>query len=213
MKYCSEKDIYNFFAIINDAKINYILLRNIDNELPEKLQLNKDIDLLVNEIDADKFQNLLVKNGWKQKKHPLGHFPFLYGIKPFQFYFKNGIHLDICYQLSCRSLNKGEWFPLDMVIQEDLWKNKIEIADKPWKYRLTYEDEFVHLITRCVFDKKTFNKGYTDRLEELLVLINKETVYHKFEVIFFKFSKIIFEMIEKKEYENIITNYLQYKNY
>jgi hypothetical protein len=213
MKYCLEKDVIDLFSLLNNENINYILIRNINNELPKSLPLNKDIDLMINEDEASNFNHLMQRNGWKQKNHPLGHFPFLYGLKPFEFYFKNGIHLDICFQLACRSLNKGEWFPLDMQIQEDLWNNKLKILDSPWKYQLSIEDEFVHLITRCVFDKKEFNNGYIERIEQLKKVINSNIVLSKFEVVFFKYSKLLFEQINKKEYDKIITNYLQFKDY
>jgi hypothetical protein len=213
MKYCLEKDVIDLFSLLNNENINYILIRNINNELPKSLPLNKDIDLMINEDEASNFNHLMQRNGWKQKNHPLGHFPFLYGLKPFEFYFKNGIHLDICFQLACRSLNKGEWFPLDLQIQEDLWNNKLKILDSPWKYQLSIEDEFVHLITRCVFDKKEFNNGYIERIEQLKKVINSNIVLSKFEVVFFKYSKLLFEQINKKEYDKIITNYLQFKDY
>ena len=213
MKYCLEKDIIDLFSLLNNENINYILIRNINNELPKSLPLNKDIDLMINEDEASNFNHLMQRNGWKQKNHPLGHFPFLYGLKPFEFYFKNGIHLDICFQLACRSLNKGEWFPLDLQIQEDLWNNKLKTLASPWKYQLSIDDEFVHLITRCVFDKKEFNDAYINRIEQLKIGIDHNIVFSKFEVVFFKYSKLLFEQINKKEYDKIITNYLQFKDY
>ena len=100
-----------------------------------------------------------------------------------------------------------------MQIQEDLWNNKLKILDSPWKYQLSIEDEFVHLITRCVFDKKEFNNGYIERIEQLKKVINSNIVLSKFEVVFFKYSKLLFEQINKKEYDKIITNYLQFKDY
>ena len=213
MKYCSENQINDLFELINKLKINYILLRNIGNEIPKKLPINKDIDLLVKEEDANRFDKLLIENGWKRKRHPLGHFPFLYGLKPFKFYYKDGIHLDICYQLACRSLNNGEWFPLDMIIQKDLWLNKIQIKNKSWEYKLSKEDEFLHLITRCVFDKKHFNSGYIERIEELIEVINTKSVLDKFEVVFFKFSQTLLIKLQERKYETIINNYLQFREY
>lgn len=213
MKYCSENQIINLFELFNKPQIDYILLRNIGNEIPKKLPKNKDIDLLVKEEDANRFDKVLVKNGWKRKKHPLGHLPFLYGLKPFKFYYKEGIHLDICYQLACRSLNNGEWFPLDMTIQKDLWLNKTPIEDKPWKFQLSKEDEFLHLITRCIFDKKHFNTGYIERIEELIELINVKIVLDKFEVVFFRFSQNLLIKLQEKKYDTIISNYLQFKKY
>lgn len=213
MKYCNEKFVSSFFLKLNRSNINYILLRNLNNELPDKLPFNKDIDLIINEFDELKFDTFLQNDGWKKKKHPLGHFPYLYGLKPFKFYFKNGVKLDVCYQLACRSLNKGEWFPLDMEIQTDLWNDKIIIKNKPWRFTLSKNDELVHLTTRCIFDKKKFSDDYINRIEELLPEIDSEKVFNKFNLIFFKYSKILLQKLTNKEYDNIIINYLQFKNY
>jgi len=213
MEYCSKKHIINLFELINKEQINYMLLRNINNEIPNKLPFKKDIDLIIKEEDAIRFNDLLIKNFWVKKRHPLGHFPFLYGLIPFTFYYKEGIYIDICHQLACRSLNNGEWFPLDMKIQEDLWKNKRTVSNKPWKYRLSLEDEFISLITRCVFDKKKFTYGYIERIEQLIPRIDTKVVLTKFEVIFFKFSKKLMNKIQEKEYHTIITNYIKFKDY
>ena len=213
MKYCSKKQIINLFELINKEQINYMLLRNTNNEIPNKLSVKKDIDLIIKEEDAIRFNDLLIKNSWVKKRHPLGHFPFLYGLIPFTFYYKEGIYIDICHQLACRSLNKGEWFPLDMQIQEDVWKNKRTISNKLWKYKPSLEDEFILLITRCVFDKKEFNDGYIERIEQLMPRIDTKVVLAKFEVIFFKFSKNLLNKLQRKEYNTITTNYIQFKDY
>ena len=131
----------------------------------------------------------------------------------FEFYTKKGISLDICFELACRSLNKGEWFPLDLKIQESIWLNKRCVSNKPWKFRLSYEDEFIHLITRCVFDKKTFTKAYITRITELKQKVDWDKLVKSFELIFFNFSTTLKYLIESDSYENIIKNYYQFKNY
>ncbi len=213
MKYNSEKSVKSLFELLLKNNINYILLRNINNELPHKLEYNKDIDIVIHEKDEGKMNKLLVNNKWTRKRHPLGHLPFLYGIRPFHFYVKEGISLDICFELTCRSLNKGEWFPLDMMIQESIWLTKRTLDDKVWRYQLSLENEFIHLITRCIFDKKTFNEGYIIRIENLLHRVDKGIILHKFELVFFKFSQPLLKLIEEKQYSKIIQSYLQFKDY
>ena len=55
MKYYSEADIIHFFNALNKSALNYILLRNIGNELPAELLIGKDIDLLIKKTDEEKF--------------------------------------------------------------------------------------------------------------------------------------------------------------
>ena len=54
MKYYSEADIIHFFNALNKSALNYILLRNIGNELPAELLIGKDIDLLIKKTDEEK---------------------------------------------------------------------------------------------------------------------------------------------------------------
>lgn len=213
IKYNSVKDIEEIFDLLNRNSLNYILLRNLDKELPDKLPLKKDIDLIISPKDKNKFSSLLKNDGWKKRFHPFGNFPFLYGMHHFEFYTKKDISLDICYDLACRSLNKGEWFPLDLKIQESVWINKRDVSNKPWKFRLSYEDEFIHLITRCIFDKKVFTKAYITRIKELKERVNWDKLLQGFELIFFNFSETLRDLIEADSYEIIIKNYYQFKNY
>lgn len=213
MKYADEIHVLDFFSILNMNNIDYILLRNLEDELPKNLLINKDIDIIVNEKDSKLFSQLMIQNNWKQKEHPFRNVPFLYGMKPFQFYYKNGIYIDVCFELACRSLNKGEWFPLDMKIQEALWMNKKHIRDKPWEYCLSHEDEFVHLVTRCIFDKKEFTDSYIKRLNFLRTVVDFDQVSSKFKLIFFKYTKPLIHLISEKKYKGIIKKYLQYKDY
>ena len=169
--------------------------------------------MLVNESDELKFEKHMMQNGWKSIKHPLGHYPYLYGIKPFKFYHKNKVNLDVCFQLSCRSMNKGEWFPLDMQIQEDLWLNKRQVHNRPWRYRLAKEDEVLHLVTRSVFDKNKFTNLYIDRIEELINEVDFEILNQKFKLVFFNYTRPLIDALKIRSYKNIIHNYVKFKEY
>ena len=123
----AEEDINKVFSFLNTNHIRYLLLRNIGNELPNNFLKGKDIDILVNPDDKQKLIAALEKSNWIKSIHPWDfgkNFVFLYSMDQFIMYSLNGIHLDICFQLCCRSLNAGEWFPLDSLIQEDAFSKK-----------------------------------------------------------------------------------------
>ena len=120
--------------------------------------------------------------------------------------------IDVCFQLACRSLNANEWFPLDMIVQESIWKNKLK-NKQIWKYTLSKEDEFIHLVTRSMFDKKEFTIPYISRIEEIIQEINVDDVLEKFDLIFFKFSKILFNELSNQNYDHLYTKYIQFKGY
>jgi hypothetical protein len=56
-----EHEITSFFSILNENNIEYILLRNIDSELPRNLSKKKDIDIIVKIEDKHKLEKAFLK--------------------------------------------------------------------------------------------------------------------------------------------------------
>ncbi|ACM92803.1 hypothetical protein NAMH_1663 [Nautilia profundicola AmH] len=215
--YIDSKEIIRIFKKLNDSNLKYILIRNINNELPNKLKIGKDIDILIHKKDEKKFVNFFKENGYDSIPHPFRNDIFLYGIDKFEFKYNNNnnILFDLNFQLVCRSLNKGEWIPLDQEIQKSAWENKrFEKVNEEFGYwTLGYNDEFLTLIVRSIFDKREFQEGYINRIEELKEKINLKNIERKMKLVFFKFTPYLLDMIEKKDYKNIIKNYIQFKEY
>ena len=53
--YIPKEQINSFFQDINSFGISYVLIKNMDDELPAHLENGKDIDILVKEEDKDLF--------------------------------------------------------------------------------------------------------------------------------------------------------------
>lgn len=210
-----RKDVLDVFSMLNKNQISYVLLRNIDKELPDNLNEDKDIDILVKREDKEKFQKVLYNNGFKNKIHPWdfgNNFVFLYAMDKLEFYSKGKINLDICYQLCCRSINAKEWMPIDQMINNSVWENKKLNKNYDW-YELSYEDELIHLLTRCIFDKGEFNSGYRKRISELMRKVDMDAEYKKLNVVFFKFTYKLVELIEKNEFDKIVNDYMTFTEY
>jgi len=212
-EYVPRENVLKIFEELNLSGVNYVLLRNLKDELPGNLRSNKDIDIMVNAEDVQLLHSNSKKLNWKKLRHPFSNIPFLYGMQPFEFYQVHGINVDICFQLSCRSLNKGEWFPLDMYVQDSVWKNRLKAEGMPWNYTLSRVDEMVHLLTRSVFDKKAFGDGYIERLNELQSVINENELRTRLKLIFFQFTDTLIDHIKNRSYESIYINYIQFRNY
>jgi len=214
--YISSNQVVEIFDVLN-GNIEYVLLRNINNELPDRLKETKDIDILVNSHYKSNLITLLKKEKWLQIIHPWDfgdNFNFLYSMDEFLMFRKGKINLDVCFQLCCRSLNAGEWFPLDESIQKSVFTNKRKKCKNDFiTYRLSYEDELIHLITRCIFDKKIFNDGYIERIQSLLGKIDMNLVSKKLEKIFFKFTPFLIQLLLYEEYSQIRNNYITFKEY
>ncbi len=215
--YINSNEIIKIFKLLNNENIDYILLRNINNELPKNLKIGKDIDILVSYEKRNKIYSFFDKLNFNKVLHPHRNDIFLYGVKKFEFFkhSNNNIIFDLNFHLLVRSLDAGQWIPLDQIIQESAWKNRrFEKLNNEFGYwTLGFEDEFITLIARSIFDKKKFQIGYIQRVEELYPKINLDDVMEKMKLIFFKYTPLLLEQIEKREYENIIKNYIQFKEY
>ncbi len=214
MNVVDANEIKKVFKLLNKNQVEYILMRNIDKELPNDLESGKDIDLLIKDKKA--IVKILNNNNFKKITHPHQNNIFLYGVKKFEFH-KNDkeVLFDLNFQIAVRSLDAGQWIPLDETIQISAWKNRrFEQQSEDFRYwTLSYDDEFISLVARSIFDKKGFQNGYIKRINELQPLISKEEVVKKLNMVFFKFTPYLLEMIEKQEFDKIITNYLQFKEY
>lgn len=208
-------EVFDLFGKLNKSNIRYALLRNVNNELPFNFSSNKDIDIIVNPNDKEKIIKFFKDNNWKRKAHPLEKaqkIKYLYALDEFLFYTKGQINLDVSFQLSCKSTNGNEWMPLDQFINNNVWKNIKRNNDFGWN-ELSYEYETIHLITRCVFDKKSFNLNYIKRMNYLSNKIDFDKIYTELSLIFFKFTPILIKMILNKEYNKIINTYLSFGDY
>lgn len=212
--YSDSKEIIDFFNQLEKKGIGYCVLRDVDNCIPYKISESKDIDIIILSEDMEKFHKLMKTMHFKKQRHPWdfsNNFVFLYAMDKFEFYVRAGIHIDICYQMACRSTDHGEWVPLDQVIQKSIWKNKVK--DEYGIYRLSPEDELIHLLTRCIFDKKIFENNYVVCIKKLLAVVNMDEVRQKLSLVFFKYTNRLIEQIQKEKYDCIYTNYLKFEDY
>jgi hypothetical protein len=158
-----KNEIIRVFEQLNSSNLDYLLLRNINQELPGKLKEGKDIDLLVHKDDLEKWIPFFKTIGFNVIQHPLRNDVFLYETDPFVFLLhkESGLIIDLNFQLCVRSLDKGQWIPLDQEIQLSAFENKI-FEETPLGlnyWTLGKEDRFITLITRSIFDKKKVSPG------------------------------------------------------
>lgn len=213
--YCDSNEILSFFQRMENQQIKYAVLRDVEQCIPNKIDESKDIDLVIYPHHKAEFHKFMKAEGFKKERHPWdfgNNFVFLYAMDKFEFYAKEGMRIDVCYQLACRSTDHGEWVPIDQVIQKSAWENR-KRNERYSYYQLSSEDEFVHLITRCIFDKKVFKEEYRNRLHFLYQQIDKEDVRMKLSMVVFRYADSLLNQIENGEYDKICDNYLRFTEY
>lgn len=209
--------INDFFDGLNKANVSYVLIKNIDNELPEKLKAGKDIDILVEKSSMKTFRTYM---RMKARKiiHPYGKemgWRNIYGLEDFEFWrlkTYDDVFVDVSNKLCCHSLMPQIWIPLDNKIQEDIWKNKVFDKQNKW-WRIDDNVLYIYLVVRCVFDKKIFPDIYKLEIEKKKNIVDMNIVRSYFKVIFFSFTDKLMEMLDHREYDLIVETYIKYKNY
>ena len=214
MHYKTDK-VLQIFSLLNRSSIPYLLLRNTGDELPHNLKIGKDIDVLVAYSHRKKLLEYLFKVGMKSISHPHKADIKLYGVHEFEKFKNNdGLLLDINYEITVRSLDAGQWIPLDQMIQKSAWKNsKVIVMGRMKIPTLCAEDSFVTTLAHCFFNKKTFSTWHQGMLLDLFSKIDVEKVKAKLSLVFYKYTNRLIECIIAHNFDGIVDDYLSFKGY
>lgn len=217
--YIDENLVKSFFIGLNNAGINYVLIKNIANELPSKLKNGKDIDILVHPESQADFEKHMLQCEFEKVRHPLGRengWSFGYCLDENQFW-KNSkddqlLYIDVSTKLPCKSLTPKMWIPLDETINRSVWENKIFDEKNGW-WIMCDEDVFVYMIVRSVFDKHQFKAEYIQDIENKKFLLQSENVINKLSKVFFKYTDRLIQQITEKRYDTIFSDYISFCEY
>ncbi|GHU89445.1 hypothetical protein FACS1894202_07650 [Clostridia bacterium] len=217
--YIDKSVIVDFFRLLNDANLSYVVLHNIDGELPGKLKHGKDIDILVAESEQIRFEELMTSNGFSRITHPFGRengWNFGYQLPEYQFWKKgkglNTFYADVCFKLCCKSLTPQTWIPLDASTNTYVFENRLWNAKNQW-WQLDNDTHFLHLIVRSIFDKHGFSDGYVDAIESLKLKIDQERVEKFLSLVFFRYTPRLLSLIAGKEYHKILQDFITSTDY
>jgi hypothetical protein len=197
MKRILLEKLFNNFQYNN---IDYVVLRKHEL-IPDQATCENDIDLLCRREQRRDIFKFFRNNNYRFYQDSEIKNIYLYGAKPHDHFIdeKNGLHIDIVYNLSYRSPNEGEWVAVDKEIQEDIWK-QIVVSDKFWKYEPAPIDKLIHIVCHCLLDKRRVDNYYELKIQELFQQVDKRILEKKLSLIFFKFSFKLMEYISFKEY-------------
>jgi hypothetical protein len=193
-----------------------VLIKNIGQELPNRLRTGKDIDILIKKEDYQKGIQLLTNTGFKEIQHPQSSakgWKFAYGATECSMLEnRNQVITDIFCELCVKSLMGNIWIPLDRHINEHIWDKRQFDEENGW-WIMDEETRFVYMISRRIFDKGCFNEVYIQDIKKCKDMLNRATVISMLEKIFFKFTPELIRLVTNDDYEQIISHYIRFCDY
>lgn len=219
MMYIERTLIHEFFSRLNTSGIQYVLIKNIGGELPDRLKDGKDIDILVHPDSDPAFVRVMQEMDFQRVPHPLGAeagWSFGYKLKACQFWSQQGtaqlFYIDAFEKLACKSLSPKMWIPIDTCVNDSIWRNRVFDRKNQW-WCMDEENLAAYLLIRCVFDKHTFKKEYIAEIEKREALFQEEAVIRKLQTVFFAYTPRLLALVREKRYYEIFSDYLAFDEY
>ena len=131
-------------------------------------------------------------------------------------YFKNKISLN-CPNINANySTDFGRFISenADEVDDEIKILSAFGIFDKENNWWIMDDETIlIYMFCRSIFDKNDFKPSYITEIEKRKVLLRNKNVKNKLSKVFFKYTDFLISQVENSNYENIIENYITFKNY
>lgn len=205
--------VIKIFDALDAQGVNFVTLRGF-NLIPYHVSINQDVDLLIHPDSIEQSKQIFKRFGFECTHPKAPDTLFLYGTHPNLWcdHKQLDVRLDVVQELAYKGLNKCEMVPMDKELQISIFQNKRRVAEI-WKYMPSYKDEFLMLICRSIYDKRTVPKNYKDRIEQLYDKISPQKRQQHCKIVFLKFTPGLLDTIEKKETEHIFERYITFCDY
>ena len=170
------------------------------------------MDIIIENFKEKNLKKYLISESFDCR---VDNFNYLYGAKP-HYHFTNkklDLHLDIVEGSYFCSLDSFETFvPLDDELQESFFHNRLKV-NKIWLYQPSKEDELLHLVCHCLFDKRKFKKKHIERIMEIKNQIDLGLFKKMLTICFKKADKKIYELLENNEFDFFYEKFIGLESY
>lgn len=200
------------FKIINEVTNGrFSTLRNLDL-IPTQSSIENDIDVLIPTIYIKDVVDTVKPINYQIYQD---NSPCLYGAQP-HIHFKHqelDVHFDIMTGMYYRSVaNNVAFVNIDKRLTRSALDNRIE-SDKVFINHLHPNDELVHLVCHCIFDKRKTTERYEKRILELIDKVDSDKVYRLMDMIFYKVTDMIHQKVLSGDIKNLFDDYITFKDY
>ncbi|MGN0153441.1 MAG: hypothetical protein ACI4A3_03250 [Lachnospiraceae bacterium] len=199
----SEITEFEFLTDVKNGNIDYRIL-----------DIRKQVVTLIIRPECYKdFRKCAKRSGLKKLEHPFGKrhgYRFLYQMREFEIYEKQGYYYEIMCQLPCKSLTPKMWMPLDKCVQKALWTDKNEIGGYVY---VADEELWIYRMTQCIFTKMNITDEDCAFFEKYRHVLKRESLRQKLQMIVFGFADTLLQEAENSDYDYIIESYYSYSDY
>lgn len=199
----------DFAAFLNQNEIKHIFIFNYLCSREDKY-----LSVLIEHSQYERFASLL--KSYKKCEFRFTNDICLYGLKKtISISLADGVTLKSFSRPAVLSPDKKQYVPLNKNVELFFWVNSITVDGLRV---LSNEDLFFMIICSNVFNNGVNGNGFEQKdIKTLIYLIkNFNSFTHireMFEVTFYKFTPVLYNLIEKKQFDQIFHEYISFKNY
>ena len=205
--------VKHIFDELDVRQVNFVTLRGFDL-IPHHISKKQDVDLIIHPDSIDQATHIFQNHGFTPRPIDPKDTVYMYGTHPSIFFVNES--LDIAFhvveELAYKSLHQCEMVPLDEELQASIFKNKRRV-DEIWKYMPSAEDEFLMLLCRCIYDKRTISGNYKSRIEKLFHETDRDTLYECCLPVFLKSTPMLLSTIAENRTDTIFERYITFSDY
>lgn len=173
------------------------------------------ITIIVNNDCYKEFRKVMDgRPEYKRWEHPYGDlfgYQFLYQVREFQLYEKDGVYMELYFQLPCMSLMPKIWIPLDRMIQRLTWSERE--TDPDGVDCLDKRCLFIYRLCWAVFKDQGFSAYTRKILMENSPVLKDPVTIECLKMVFFKFTDELVELLNNGDYDQVIPAYYSFDNY
>lgn len=212
--YTTKSDlVIEIFNTLDAQNINFVTLRGFDL-IPNHVSKKQDVDLIIHPDSMDQAKQIFQKYGFVPKSIDPKDTVYMYGTHPSIFFVNDSLDIAIHLvdELAYKSLHRSEMVPLDEELQASIFKNK-RAVNEIWKYMPSLEDEFLMLLCRCIYDKRTVPNKYKDRIEELFRTTDMNKIQEHCQPVFLKTTPMLLSVIAEGRTDSLFERYITFSDY
>lgn len=168
--------------------------------------------ILINDDCYSKYRKAMKELGIKKTVHPYAEnlgYHFLYQMRPFELYVKDGFFYEFVFKLPCASLTPKSYIPVDKLIQTHVFAEACTDEVK----RIDDLSYCIYRICLAIFEREAFSTADRELFETHRELLQSEKAGELLRTVFFGFTEELQKLLADLALTEIIPAYYGFSDY